>query len=97
MSNEPEDPDIMKSMPKMSEEVKLEAPKLLINSGEESEAAVRRDIENKFLDNGIYKEVQNPDSQAFELLLEGAMEGNVSKLIDGVEMMNPALQAHMFN
>lgn len=33
MSNEPEDPDIMKSMPKMSEEVKIEAPKLLINSG----------------------------------------------------------------
>ncbi len=58
---------------------------------------MRRDVENKFLDDGVYKLPGNPDQVAFEMLLEGAMEANISKLIDGVEMMNPALQAHMFN
>ena len=69
----------------------------MINSGAESEASARRGIENKFLDNALYKSVPNPDAHAFEILLEGAMESNVSKLIDGVEMMTPGLQAQVFN
>ena len=69
----------------------------MLNSHAEGEARVRRDIENSFLDNGKWSVVANPDSCAFEKLLEGSMEESVEKLIEGVEMMNPALQAHLFH